>query len=300
MKKYMDIERLKPKHLDGFDKGDLIYIQEKIDGANFSIKYDEETDSIKAFSRQRELDFKETLRGAWTFAQSLDKELLKAVLGCSLILFGEWLVKHSVPYPDDKYHKAYFYDVYDSVNEVYLSQDKTIAIVEKLGLLGVPTFYIGEFQSWEHINSLLGLTQMGGEYGEGIVIKNMTKLNNPNNRLPFYVKSVCEQFCETKAHHIKVVDIDAMNEREQLKDLASTIVTIARVNKIINKFVDEGLIEYDWDEKSMSVIAKNLGRRVYEDCIKEEKDTVDKIGSQFGKFSSAIAMNYVRDILKER
>lgn len=296
----MDIERLKPKHLDGFDKGDLIYIQEKIDGANFSIKYDEETDSIKAFSRQRELDFKETLRGAWTFAQSLDKELLKAVLGDSLILFGEWLVKHSVPYPNDKYQKAYFYDVYDSLNEVYLPQDKAIEIIEELGLLKVPTFYIGEFQSWEHINSLLGQTQMGGEYGEGIVIKNMTKLNNPNNRLPFYVKSVCEQFCETKAHHIKVVDIDAMNEREQLKDLASTIVTIARVNKIINKFVDEGLIEYDWDEKSMSVIAKNLGRRVYEDCIKEEKDTVDKIGSQFGKFSSAIAMNYVRDILKER
>lgn len=300
MKKYMDIERLKPKHLDGFDKGDLIYIQEKIDGANFSIKYDEETDSIKAFSRQRELDFKETLRGAWTFAQSLDKELLKEVLGDSLILFGEWLVKHSVPYPNDKYQKAYFYDVYDSLNEVYLPQDKAIKIIEELGLLKVPTFYIGEFQSWEHINSLLGQTQMGGEYGEGIVIKNMTKLNNPDNRLPFYVKSVCEQFCETKAHHIKVVDIDAMNEREQLRDLASTIVTMARVNKIINKFVDEGLIEYDWDEKSMFVIAKNLGRRVYEDCIKEEKDIVDKIGSQFGKFSSAIAMNYVRDILKER
>lgn len=296
----MDIERLKPKHLDGFDKGDLIYIQEKIDGANFSIKYEEKSDSINAFSRQRELDFKETLRGAWTFAQSLNKELVKEVLGDSLILFGEWLVKHSVPYPNDKYQKAYFYDVYDSLNEVYLSQDKAIEIIDKLGLLKVPTFYIGKFQSWEHINSLLGQTQMGGEYGEGIVIKNMTKLNNPDNRLPFYVKSVCEQFCETKAHHIKVVDIDAMNEREQLRNLASTIVTMARVNKILNKFVDEGLIEEDWDEKSMSVIAKNLGRRVYEDCIKEEKDTVDKIGSQFGKFSSAIAMNYVRDILKER
>lgn len=300
MKKYMDIERLKPKHLDGFDVGDLIYVQEKIDGANFSIKYDEESDSIKAFSRQRELDFKETLRGAFTFAQSLDKELAREVLGDNLILFGEWLVKHSIPYPDDKYHKAYFYDVYDSVNEVYLPQDKTTEIIDKLGLLRVPLFYIGEFQSWEHINSLLGQTQMGGEYGEGVVVKNMTKLNNPNTRLPFYVKSVCEQFCETKAHHIKVVDIDAMNEREKLRDLTLSIVTLARINKILNKFVDEGLIEEDWDEKSMSVIAKNLGRRVYEDCIKEESDTVDKIGEQFGKFASAIAMGYVKDILKER
>lgn len=300
MKKYMDIERLKPKHLDGFEVGDLIYIQEKIDGANFSIKYDEESDTIKAFSRQRELDFKETLRGAWTFAQSLDKELLKEVLGNNLILFGEWLVKHTVPYPTDKYQKAYFYDVYDALNEVYLSQDKTIEIIDKLGLLEVPLFYVGEFQSWEHINSLIGLTQMGGEYGEGVVVKNMTKLNNPNNRLPFYVKSVCEQFCETKAHHVKPVDIDAMNEREQLRDLTSSIVTLARVEKLLNKFVDEGILEEDWDEKSMSIIAKNLGRRVYEDCIKEESEIVNKVGESFGKFASGIAMGYAKDILRNK
>lgn len=300
MKKYMDIERLKPKHLDGFEVGDLIYIQEKIDGANFSIKYDEETDSIKSFSRQRELDSKETLRGAWTFSQSLDKDLLKEVLGNYLILFGEWLVKHSVPYPEDKYHKAYFYDVYDSVNEKYLPQDETMEIIDKLGLLRVPLFYIGEFQSWEHINSMLGLTQMGGEYGEGVVIKNMTKLNNPNTRLPFYVKSVCEQFCETKAHQIKVVDIDAMNERARLRDLTASIVTVARITKLLNKFVDEGLIEEDWDEKSMSIIAKNLGRRVYEDCIKEESDIVNKVGEIFGKFASGIAMGYAKDILRNK
>ena len=45
-KKYMDIERLKDKYIDGFQKGDYIVVQEKIDGANFSIRYDEETDSI--------------------------------------------------------------------------------------------------------------------------------------------------------------------------------------------------------------------------------------------------------------
>lgn len=41
-KKYMDIERLKPAFVDGFDVGDEIVIQEKIDGANFSIRYDAE------------------------------------------------------------------------------------------------------------------------------------------------------------------------------------------------------------------------------------------------------------------
>ena len=38
----------------------------------------------------------------------LDKELIKDILGSRLILFGEWLVSHTVVYPDDKYKNAYF------------------------------------------------------------------------------------------------------------------------------------------------------------------------------------------------
>lgn len=41
-KKFMDIERLKESFIDGFQKGDYIVVQEKIDGANFSIRYDAE------------------------------------------------------------------------------------------------------------------------------------------------------------------------------------------------------------------------------------------------------------------
>lgn len=62
-KHYLDIERLKPNYLDAFSEGDEIVIQEKIDGANFSIRYDAESDSIKAFSRRKELDETNTLRG---------------------------------------------------------------------------------------------------------------------------------------------------------------------------------------------------------------------------------------------
>lgn len=51
-KKFMDIERLKPTFADGFQKGDYILIQEKIDGANAAIRYDFKTDSIIAQSRK--------------------------------------------------------------------------------------------------------------------------------------------------------------------------------------------------------------------------------------------------------
>lgn len=41
-KHYMDITHLKPALADGFQAGDEVIIQEKIDGANFSIRYDRE------------------------------------------------------------------------------------------------------------------------------------------------------------------------------------------------------------------------------------------------------------------
>ena len=104
-KHYMDIERMKPAFVDGFDVGDKIVIQEKIDGANFSIRYDKETNTVKAFSRKQELSFDNTLRGAWNWAQSLDVEVIKEALGENLILFGEWLVPHSCKYPEERYKR---------------------------------------------------------------------------------------------------------------------------------------------------------------------------------------------------
>lgn len=66
-----------------------------------------------------------TLRGAWNWSQTLNKELIKTVLGSNLILFMEWLVPHTVKYPDNKYHKAYCYDVYDTNTQQYLKQTET-------------------------------------------------------------------------------------------------------------------------------------------------------------------------------
>lgn len=300
MKKYMDIERLKPSFADGFEVGDYIVIQEKIDGANFSIRYDEETDSIKAFSRKTELDFNNTLRGAWNWSQTLDKNLVKKVLGNSLVLFGEWLVPHTVKYPDDKYNRAYFYDVYDTEEEIYISQQAVENIVNRLGLTYVPVFFDGQFTSWEDVNKYVGKTEMGGEYGEGVVVKNQTKLNSANTKLPFYTKIVTEQFSETKAHRSsKPVDMDEMNKRAEMQALTETIVTEARVRKILNKMVDEGIIPEDWDEHDMSTIAKSMGKEIYYDCVKEEKDVVENIGSSFGKYANSTAMRYVRDILRK-
>ena len=299
-KKFMDIERLKPTFADGFQKGDYIVIQEKIDGANAAIRYDFKTDNIVAQSRKNILDIKNNLRGFYEWTQKLDKELIKTVLGDNLVLFCEWLVKHTVPYPEDKYNNAYCYDVFDTSTDTYYPQDKVKQIIETLNLTYVPVFYEGEFTSWEECISLVGKTELGGKYGEGIVIKNQTRLNDPNNRLPFYTKIVGETFQECKYHHEgKVIDPSILKLKEENQALAETIVTDARIKKILNKFVDEGILPENWSSAEMPIIAKNLTKAVYEDCIKEENDIVKQI-NDFGKVANGIAMKFARQILNEK
>ncbi len=199
---------------------------------------------------------------------------------------------------EERYNKAYFYDVYDTEKCCYLPQDKVNEIIAQLNLTYVPVFYDGEFVSWEHCIGFVGKTELGGEYGEGVVIKNQTKLNNPNTRMPFYTKIVGEKFAETKGHTQKVIDLEKIKTVEENKALAETIVTKARVAKLLNKFVDEGILPNDWSSKEMPIVAKNLTKAVYDDCVKEEAETVSKV-ENFGKVANGIAMSLARQILNE-
>ena len=299
-KKFIDIERFKSTFTDGFAVGDEIYIEEKIDGANAAIRYDAETDSVVCQSRKQLLTTTNNLRGFYEWGQSLNKDRIKDILGDNKILFGEWLVPHSVVYPENKYGHAYFYDCYDTNTEKYLPQEEVVQIVNTLGLTYVPIFYHGEFKSWEHCMSFVGKTELGGEYGEGVVVKNQTRLNDNNCRLPFYTKIVGEKFIETKGQkHNKPIDPEALIKKEGQIALASTIITRARVEKILNKFIDEGILPEDWSSKEMPIIAKNLTRATYDDCVKEEKETVDRI-ENFGKVANGICMRIAREILSEK
>ena len=205
---------------------------------------------------------------------------------------------HTIVYPKERYHNAYFYDVYDLEKEGYLPQNEVKYIVNRLNLIYVPVFYDGEFTSWEDVRRFVGRTELGGELGEGIVVKNQTRLNDPNKELPFYTKIVVEKFSEHKKQ--RVVDPEKLAERERVNAIVETIVTRARVEKILNKLIDEGIVAEDWDEHDMSTIAKNICKEVYNDCIKEESETVEQAGESFGKVSSSISMRIVREMLDEK
>lgn len=137
-KKYMEIQNLNREIGDMFEPGDQIIIQEKIDGSNASFQYDRETDSVICFSRNQILSPELHLRGFYEWVQKLDKERVYAVLGDNLRMFGEWLVRHTVPYPKDCYETLYCFDVFDMKQHRYLPQDQVKALAEQLGLRYVP------------------------------------------------------------------------------------------------------------------------------------------------------------------
>lgn len=301
VKHYVDIERLKEKYAEGFKPGEHITITEKLDGSNSQILFDPETGTLKASSRRNELTPESTLQGFWNFVQTLDAESFSSILGDHYIIFGEYLIPHTIKYPEDKYRKFYVFDIWDKDKEQYLPWDSVMLIARTLNLETVPIFYDGPFISWEHVYSFVGKTEMGAmPCGEGCVVKSQDRLGEKNSRLPAYVKIVSEQFSEVhKSKPHKEIDPEKIAAKQAMEELAATIVTKRRVEKTLEKLIDDTLLKPDWDEHDLGYLAKTAPKLVYEDCKKEEPETVDAI-ENFGKICAKLTMAHIRNILLDK
>ena len=301
-KKFMDISRVKigdeltPSNAGGFEVGDIIQITEKWDGSNASIRYDIETGKLVAFSRKLELSFSQTLNGFWNYVQNLNAEDYKDTP--NYVIFGEWGVKNAIKYNPEFYKNWYVYDIYDVEKEEYLPQTEVKKFVERHGLTYIHVLYEGEFISWEHCQTFCNSPAYGDKQ-EGIVIKNQTKLNNPYSRTPFVLKIVNECFSEIKKdnHRQKIEDPQKIKEREHAQGIVDMVVTKRRVEKELYKMIDEGILPDKIEPKDMRIVAQNLPKRIYEDCMKEEREMVIEAGEFFGKMSGSATMNFAKEII---
>ena len=174
------------------------------------------------------------------------------------------------------------------------------SIVSQLGLNYVPVLYKGKFLSWDHVKSFVGQTALGGTQGEGIVVKNMTRLNDSETNFPFCLKIVGEAFKETKAVKglVKKLDVEEAERKEKLRVALDSVVTEARVRKLVHKMVDKGIIPENWGKSNLDTISKNIGYVVYEDCLKEEPEIVELVGNEvFRKMCTVPAMIIVESLL---
>ena len=264
MKKYMDIIRLGHKTTVGvLNEGDYITITEKIDGANASFK--KENGIIKAFSRNTQLNEENNLRGFYQWTQTLNPDILHE----GVIYFGEWLVKHKIQYLVDKLNQFYLYDIYDEINNTYLSFSLVQEEANKLNINIIPLFYEGEYKSFEHLMSFVGKTILGSEKGEGIVVKNIEYKNKYGNQL--FVKLVTEEFSEIQKQKPPKDPNRSLTIEQQF---VNECVTRARVEKLLHKLIDENILEENYGIEDMRLILNNLGSRVYEDILKEESDSL--------------------------
>lgn len=302
-KKFMDIERIKDSNIGNFYIGDEIVIQEKVDGSNSSIRYDKDTKRLAAFSRKNPLSNQLTLRGFWEYSQSLDPAEYEEEE--RYVVFGEWLVKHAVAYEKDAYNKWYVYDIYDTDKGEYLLQTEVKAFCEKHHLLYVKTLYTGPFVSWEHCRSFVGQSDIAINQGEGVVIKNQTRLNDNDTNAPSVIKIISQQYDEVREHardsnkKRKEEDPEQKKEREEALAAVESIVTRRRVEKELDKMIDEGLLPEQLETQHLSIIKSTLLKRVYEDCKKEEPEVVEQHKRYFGKLCGGQALQFAKKIVFE-
>ena len=301
MKHFIDIQglieedtELKCSNAGGFEPGDLIQVTEKIDGANASVEC--VNGKLECYSRKQPLTFSNTLQGFWNYVQNFDAS--KWVPYEGLVIFGEWLVSHSVRYAKERYNRWYVYDAYDKAREEWLDQKDVKKLCEILGLEYVHEIYLGEFKNWDHIKELaLTDSAYGAKQMEGVVVKNLSKLADIENRLPSYLKWVNASFKETKAHKPKEVNLEKENARAAAAELMATVCTEERIRKEIFKCRDEGLINLPIPLQEMGTVARILPKRIYDDIVKEEPETLKACGEFGSKLISSMTMQHARNII---
>ena len=292
-------DAIRPKNTGAFEPGDIIQITTKIDGANASIAWDETTSKLEIFSRTNLLNSPGALRGFYDYVKTEIEPKLNMSKHPGLVIFGEWLVKHSVNYENECYNKWYVYDIWDKHLGQYVCQSIVQGFCCEYHLNYVEELYYGPFISWDHCKSFLNKSIAYGPEQEGIVIKNQSKLNNENNKAPAYLKIVNECFKESQhsKKEKKTLDPEAEAAKAEAVKLAASIVTEARVRKLILKLVDEGLVPAELQPKDMGAVMKQLPKRCFADCLKEECETVKQLGEFAGKFIAAEAAKQARKIV---
>lgn len=293
------VDIIRKSNVGTFEVGDIIQITTKIDGANASISWDETTGQLEIFSRTNKLDpVKNDLRGFYNYIKTVVKPKTDWSIYSDFVFFGEWCVSHSIKYNNDWYGKWRVYDIWCKSANTYVSQERVKATCKQLGLEYIEELYNGPFISWEHCRSFMNKSTAYGPDQEGIVIKNQSKFFKPENHFPAYLKIVNESFKETmKVKPPKEIDPEVEAARKKAFELTESVVTEARVKKIILKLIDEKILPENLTPKDMGLVMKHLPKLVYADIEKEEPETLKALAENGGKTIATVTAKIARKIV---
>lgn len=279
-----------------YKKETLYQLLKKIDGANASFCLDETNIlGVSCYSRNKPLTEENRLRGFYDWVN--DNIIpIKNKLKSGYRYFGEWLVSHKVIYKDEAYYKFYLFSIWDEENQIYLSDEIVQAEAKRLNLKTPEYFYYGEYKSFEHLMSFVGKSNLTKEAdtGEGIVVKNVGYFDRNNKQV--FVKLVSDKFAEVqKQKKPKNPNVDS-----KVIETIKSVLTKARVSKLIHKLVDEGSLKEGFSISDMGTILKELQDKPYQDILKEEPEIIGNIEEKLVKRTIGKNIpNIVKEVLKE-
>lgn len=254
-KTYPKIHRLGKEETDGILDYEFI-VQEKVDGANTSIF--QLDGKLRCGTRTRMLPEDESFNG---FQEAVQANLNLAMYfsrNPDHILYGEWLVKHTVTYPDEAYRKIYLYDIYDKKNDVWLTQEEVKNEAEFLGLEYPQVFTFGKLTE-EQINDFVGKSFIAPA-GEGVVLKAPGFVNKFGDHC--YAKVVHQKFKEANA--IVFGGNNKHSETYWEMYVVNKYCTVGRVQKIMQKIQSETEARLDMEH------IPQVAGSCYHDMITEE------------------------------
>jgi hypothetical protein len=235
---YSSIYNLGHKAIAGLFKG-LVYVEEKIDGSQFSFGVDEEgTLRVRSKGCEMVVDAPEKM-----FSLGVETvKRLKPLLHPGWTYRGEYLAKPK--------HNALVYDripkdhiiIFDiEVGECeFLSYNEKAAEAERLGLEVVPLLAATHIQNVEQFRNFLVVESiLGGQKIEGVVIKPYNYDLFGLDKKVLMGKFVSEAFKEV---HSKMWKADNPTSKDILMMIADSYTTQARWQKALQHLTEQGLI----------------------------------------------------------
>jgi hypothetical protein len=267
--KYQHVERFGTVETEGIELGDCVVFP-KLDGANGSVWLGDDG-AVKAGSRNRELTLDNDNQGFYAYVLGHDGLIRHLKDHPNIILYGEWLCKHSFKgYRDDAWRKFYVFDVvYEDSDGAYhyIPYDDYRAFLEEYGIDYIPPICSVTNGHEETFRKALEkntfLVADGEGVGEGIVIKNYAYRNRFGRQT--WAKMVTNEF---KEKHVREMGAPVIKAEQLIEQkIVDDYCTEEFIRKEYSKLANEG-----WSSKR---IPELLGR-IFHELVAEESWNIIK------------------------
>jgi hypothetical protein len=148
------------KHLSEADSvrfigNDSILVEEKIDGTNVGIHFTPGSEMVLQCRGHLITEGMHPQYDLFKQWATVKRAVLEEMLQSDFILFGEWMyARHSIHYRGLP-HYFFEFDIFDNVNQVFLSLERRLALLKGTGIQTVPVVHKGAIKK-EQLVELIG------------------------------------------------------------------------------------------------------------------------------------------------